>query len=142
MSAHGNWWPILFLFVLPLMLGAGLVVVAFRCRRKWIRIGTGTGGVLLILLFLGSVVQTAPYLWALHLESKWFPAHPATRAELESFLSLYSRHDIQPSQSYWGHDHQLQPGERMTQYLLLWREPLDVVYRSNDTIVAIYTSYE
>lgn len=30
----------------------------------------------------------------------------------------------------------------MTQYLLLWNAPLDVVYTSNDVIVAIYTSYE
>ena len=30
----------------------------------------------------------------------------------------------------------------MTQYLLLWNAPLEVVYTSNNKIVAIYTSYE
>ena len=33
-------------------------------------------------------------------------------------------------------------GERMIQYRLLYSAPLDVVYTSNNTIVAIYTSYE
>ena len=36
----------------------------------------------------------------------------------------------------------LKPGERMIQYMILYRAPLDVVYTTNDTIVAIYTSYE
>jgi hypothetical protein len=30
----------------------------------------------------------------------------------------------------------------MVQYRLLYRAPLDVVYTTNDAIVAIYTSYE
>lgn len=65
-----------------------------------------------------------------------------TRVQLESFLSLYSQREIQPSQSDWGRDYQLKPGERMIQYMLLYRAPLDVVYTTNDTIAAIYTSYE
>jgi len=50
--------------------------------------------------------------------------------------------NIQPSNSLWGHSYDLAPGERMTQYRLLYLAPLDVVYTSNDTIAAIYTSYE
>ncbi|MDB6068565.1 MAG: hypothetical protein JWR26_4773 [Pedosphaera sp.] len=83
-----------------------------------------------------------PYWWALHLETKIAAANPTTQAQLEAFLSLYTQREIQPSQSDWGHDYQLQPGERMTQYLLLYRAPLDVVYTSSNTIVAIFRSYE
>ncbi len=61
---------------------------------------------------------------------------------MEACLSLYTAHNIRPSESLWGHEYQLGPGERMTQYRLLYVAPLDVVYTSNDIIVKIYTSYE
>jgi hypothetical protein len=137
-----NWLPILIVFVAPLAFGTTLMFAAFRLRKKWARWTTGMAGGLFILTFLAAVVWFAPYMWASHLESRWHPTNPKTKTELESFLSLYSQRDIQPSESGWGSNHQLQPGERMTQYLLLWNAPLDVVYTSNDTIVAIYTSYE
>lgn len=137
-----NWLPILLLFVAPLALGATMMFTAFRLRKKWARWSTGAAGLLFVFLFLVAVICFAPYVWASHLESKWHPADPKTKTELESFLSLYSQRDIQPSTSGWGSSHQLQPGERMTQYLLLWNAPLDVVYTGNDMIVAIYTSYE
>jgi len=120
----------------------GLTIAAFRLRRKWARIVAGIGGSIFMAGFVAAVLIFAPYLWALHLESSWSPAQPKTRSELESYLSLYSQKDISPMQSEWGRNHVLQPGERMTQYLLLWSAPLDVVYRSNDMIGAIYTSYE
>jgi hypothetical protein len=142
MTAHSNFWPLFFMFILPLSLAMALLIAAFRLRRKWARITSGIVGLLFLLAFGISVVQFAPYAWALHLESKWTQAQPSTKAQLESLLSLYSQHDIQPTQSLWGHDHELHSGERMVQYLLLWREPLDVVYSTNDRIVAIYTSYE
>jgi len=97
---------------------------------------------MLVLASIAFVVGYGPYVWASHLESKWHPANPKTRVELESFLSLYTKREIQPSQSDWGRSYKLQPGEHMIQYLLLWSAPLDVVYTSNDTIIAIYTSYE
>jgi len=137
-----NWLPIVILFVAPLAFGTVLIFAAFRLHRTWARCAAGIIGLLFVLAFTAAVIWFGPYMWASHLESKWYPANPKTKMELESFLSLYSRHDIQPSQSDWGRGYQLQPGERMTQYLLLWSAPLDVVYTSNDAIVAIYTSYE
>lgn len=137
-----NLLPILIVFVVPLLLGCAFIVAAFRLRRRWTRLTSGVFGSVFLTAFCFAVISFAPYVWASLLESKWYPANPKTKAELESYLSLYSRHDIQPSHSDWGRDHQLKPGERMTQYLLLWSAPLDVVYSSNDTIVAIYTSYE
>jgi hypothetical protein len=138
----GSWWPIIILFVLPLTLGMACLLVASKFRRKWARITVRIVGSVLLLAFLAAAAEVAPYLWALHLEAKWYPAKPTTKAQLESFLSLYSQREIQTSQSMWGRDYQLQSGERMIQYRLLYRAPLDVVYTTNDTIVAIYTSYE
>jgi hypothetical protein len=142
MSGGPNWWLIIILFVLPLTLGMAALLFAPRFRRKWARITVRIIGSAFLLAFLVLVAEIAPYFWALHLEAKWNAANPKTKAQLESFLSLYSEHEIQTSQSMWGHDYQLQPGERMIQYRLLYTEPLDVVYTSSNTIVAIYTSYE
>lgn len=142
MSGGINWGPIILLFVLPLTLGMASLLVASRFRRKWARIAVRIVGSLLILAFLAATVEDAPYLWALHLEAKWQPAKPTSKVQLESYLSLYSQREIQTSQSMWGRDYQLQAGERMIQYRLLYSAPLDVVYTTNDTIVAIYTSYE
>lgn len=130
------------LFVVPLLLGTGLIIAALRYRQKWVRWFAGTGGVAFVVVFLVTVSGSAPYLWALHLESKWSPAKPRSEVELESYLSLYSKKEIQPSESAWGCEHRLQAGERMIQYLLLWSAPLDVVYSSDGELVAIYTSYE
>lgn len=137
-----NMLLILIIFVALLLLGGALVFSAFRLRSKWARVTSGAFGTLFLIAFVFAMISYAPYFWALHLESKWDPANPKTKAELESYLSLYSQPDIQPSQSVWGRSHKLHPGERMTQYLLLWSAPLDVVYSSNNIVVAIYTSYE
>jgi hypothetical protein len=130
------------MFAFPLGMGIGLIFAAFKLRKKWVRIIAGTTGTIVLAAFVAITIVGAPYVWASHLEAKWRPADPKTKAELESFLSLYSKRDMQPAQSEWGHDYKLQAGERMTQYLLLWSAPLDIVYSSNNTVVMIYTSYE
>ena len=137
-----NWLPVLIAFVAPFALGATMMFASFRLWKKWIRWVTRATGLLFLCGFLTAVACSAPYMWARHLEARWHPAKPKTKVELESFLSLYSQRDIQPSESGWGRHHQLQAGERMTQYLLLWNAPLEVVYTSSDTTVGIYTSYE
>jgi hypothetical protein len=142
MAGGINWWPIIILFVLPLSLGTALLLVAPRFPRKWARVAARVIGSAFLLAFFAAAVEIAPYFWALHLESKWSAAKPTTKAQLESCLSLYTQRDIQPTQSAWGKDYKLGPGERMTQYRLLYSAPLDVVYSSSNTIVAMYTSYE
>jgi hypothetical protein len=142
MSGGVNWLRILVIFILPLILGIVSLVFAARFRSKAARIGLRVFGLTLLSGFLWAVFEIAPYWWALHLEAKWHDANPTTKAKLESFLSLYSEREIQTSQSLWGHDHPLRPGERMVQYRLLYNAPLDVIYTSSNTIVAIYTSYE
>jgi uncharacterized membrane protein len=129
-------------FVLPAVLAVVCLLVASGLQREWARLTARGVGSLLILGVILLAGELCSYYWALHLESKWSAAKPTTRVQLESFLSLYSQREIQPSQSDWGRDYQLKPGERMIQYMLLYRAPLDVVYTTNDTIAAIYTSYE
>ncbi len=103
-----------------------------------------TLGALSVILFV--VVLAASgipgYLWAVYLESKWVPAKPRTRAELEQHLLLYSVRSIPPSESPWGRTYKLKPNEFMVQYLLLWSAPLDVVYDDGGQIQRIFTSYE
>jgi hypothetical protein len=131
----------LLMIVAPLLVGTALLILAWRARQDWAKAVAGISGSISLLVFLFYLFAAGPYLWALHLEAKWRPANPKTRAELESMLSLYTKHDIRPEQSGWGRDHKLKSGERMTQYSLLGA-PLDVVFTSDNEIVAIYTSYE
>lgn len=111
--------------------------------RKKIKISILLTFVLAIILmvWLTSTGITA-YIFALVLEERWNKAQPKTRNELEQYLYLYSTKTILPSQSMWGWNYELKDDEKMVQYLLLWKAPLDVVYDSNDNIRAIYTSYE
>ena len=107
-----------------------MMFASFRLWKKWIRWVTRATGLLFLCGFLTAVACSAPYMWARHLEARWHPAKPKTKVELESFLSLYSQRDIQPSESGLGRHHQLQAGERMTQYLLLWKWFTQVATRS------------
>ena len=96
---------------------------------------------IIFMVWLTATGVTA-YIFALILEERWNKAQPKTRNELEQYLYLYSTKTILPSQSMWGWNYELKNDEKMVQYLLLWKAPLDVVYDSNDNIRMIYTSYE
>jgi hypothetical protein len=142
MAGSTNWWLLVLFVILPVGLGLALILAASCLRSQWTRAIARIAGTVILLFALFVTFEGATYLWALHLESKWAPAEPKSRAELEGFLSPYSQRVIEPPQSGWGSDHELRSGERMVQYRLLYRAPLDVVYTTNDAIVAIYTSYE
>lgn len=127
---------------LPLVVVLTTFYLARMVKSRWAKGGLmalGSGLTLWIVFFL---VVNMPYLWALHLESKWMVAHPKTRTEMESHLSLYSMREIQPAQSGWGSKHVLLEGDQMIQYMLFWTQPLEVVYDKNDRMIASYTSYE
>lgn len=131
----------LLLVVAPLLVGVALLILAWRVKWGWAKVVAGISGSFSLLVFLFYLFAAGPYLWALHLESKWRPVNPKTLAELESKLSLYTKKDISREQSGWGSDHKLRSGERMTRYSLLGA-PLDVVFNGDNGIVRIYTSYE
>ncbi len=131
----------LLLVFAPLVVGIVMLLIRRRVKRAWGKFLTGFVGACSFLVFAFYLITTGPYMWALHLESKWRPANPQTRSELEAVLAGYTKKDILPSQSGWGQDHKLEPGERMIRYSLLGA-PLDVVLSNDDRIVAIYTTYE
>ena len=100
--------------------------------------------VLLIPLVWFTYIGGAAYIYAGYLESKWVPADPKTKEDLEKHLRLYYTRTIDPKESMWGKRYLLSDGERMIQYCILWHRqcPLDVVYDNDDNIVRIFTSYE
>ena len=136
--------PLIVFFLLMAVLfgvGTSLLCALPRLKQaaaKWAVMIAGVGCLLILFFYL---VTAGPYVWALHLESKWKPAQPESKSELESHLALYTEERIEPGESGWGANHQLKSGERMIRYSLLGA-PLDVVYTSDDRLVAIYTSYE
>ncbi len=89
------------------------------------------------LLFTGG-----PYFYACYLEDNWRSNHPEIREDLEKYLHFYSVHVIDPKASMWGRDYVLAENEKMVQYLILWSQPLDVVYDDQNRIKVIFTSYE
>ena len=134
--------PILLIFGIPAVLAAALIAGAVAVKRRWVKWVLGGLGTLAVAFLVLIVVQGAPYMWASHLEARWTPAKPSTRAEMESYLSLYRAREIQPSASDWGRNHVLREGDKMVQYMILWNAPLEVVYDRDGKLLAFYTSYE
>jgi len=81
------------------------------------------------------------YLYCLAREKSWLEAK--TEAELDHrMLMFYSKRAIAPLKSIWGSNYKLKPGERMVQYLVFSKEPLDVVFDSRSRVITAFTSYE
>ena len=98
---------------------------------------------LVSILLVAGVVHTMPfsYLYCLAREDAWISAR--TEGELEARLPLFrSETEITPKVPGWGSNHKLEDGDRMIRYLIFGKEPLDVVYSSDGTVDAMYTSYE
>lgn len=126
----------------PLLVAALCAFGVWRLKPRWVRTLLAVLALSIGLPGTWVAADTGSYVWALHLESKWWQAKPKTRTEMESYLALYRVKTIQPQESMWGNRHLLKPGEQMVQYMILWNAPLDVVYDRDDRIVARYTSYE
>lgn len=134
--------PILLIFGVPALIAAALFAGAIAVKRRWAKWTLAGLGAVSVALLSVIIAQWGSYMWASHLEAKWFPAKPSTRAEMESYLSLYRAREIQPSASEWGHNHVLREGDKMVQYMILWNAPLEVVYDRDGKLLAYYTSYE
>ena len=133
---------IAFLSVVPFVLGVSLLLGRMMLRGPKLRLVALWVGICFLavgMFFYGAI---GPYLWALHLETKWMEAEPKTKSEMESYLSLYSEKEISFDTPGWGMDHPIKPGERMVRYSILLGAPLDVVYTDDDNLVAVYTTYE
>jgi hypothetical protein len=133
---------LILLFLAPLILGVAAALACVQARRRILKWFLAAMALLSLAFVAWLAWDSTPYLYAVYLEEQWRAAKPKTKTELESHLSLYREQAIDPAQSDWGRYHELKPDERMVQYLILGRAPLDVVYNSSNDIVAIYTSYE
>jgi len=129
------------LIAVPLIVGIVLLILALRFKLRFAGTETGMASIIFLPLVLFGLVMFGPYMWALHLESRWRPANPKTLAELESMLSLYTKKEIVPEQSERGPNYKLEPGEQMIRYSILG-QPLDVTFTHDQQIVSIHTAYE
>jgi hypothetical protein len=99
-----------------------------------------------VILFIGVVIALCyatplSYFYCLAREKSWLAAK--TEAEMDSRMwAFYTKRSIDPSNSLWGWSYVLKPEERMIQYRVFAKEPLDVVLDRESRIVAAFTSYE
>ena len=95
----------------------------------------------LMAVAVAPFVIHAPYIFCCLRESAWLSARD--EAELDRrMVAFYRKQVIRPEQSAWGSAYVLQPGERMVRYLVLYCEPLDVVFDRDRRMVAAFTTYE
>jgi hypothetical protein len=110
-------------------------------RMRFIILSAGAG-----VLLVGAAIAlcyTTPlsYFYCLTREKSWLAAK--TEAELDRRMwAFYTKRPIAPSHSMWGSSYVLGPEERMVQYLVFAKEPLDVVLDRESRIVVAFTSYE
>ena len=112
--------------------------------RRWTR--SVFNGARAVVLLVGAAIVLCygtplSYFYCLAREKSWLSAK--TEAELDgSMCAFYTKRSIAPSNSMWGSGYALKPDERMIQYLIFAKEPLDVVLDRESRIVAAFTSYE
>jgi len=114
-------------------------------KNRNIRRGITWCGLGLILIstlaIIGLYITPLSYLYCLARENSWLRA--TDQRDLERrLLAFYTKNPIEPTDSMWGRGHELTHGQKMIQYLIFGKEPLDVVYSDQGSIEAIYTSYE
>ncbi|MCD6050668.1 MAG: hypothetical protein K0Q55_2071 [Verrucomicrobia bacterium] len=109
--------------------------------KRFIAIGV-CAGVLLVGVAIALCYATRlSYIYCLSREKSWLAAK--TEAELDGRMwAFYTKRAIAPSDSMWGKRYALKPDERMIQYLIFAKEPLDVVFDRESRVVAAFTSYE
>ena len=96
-----------------------------------------------VVLLAAALLWLMPfsYLYCLAAQDSWLAAK--TERELDGRIRVYyTKNSIVPKQSMWGWHYSLRPGERMVQYLIFGKEPLDVVFDSDSHVIVAFTSYE
>jgi hypothetical protein len=115
-----------------------------RRERQWTRfifIALVAAVVLFGALIAVCYRTSLSYLYCLAREKSWLTAK--TEAELDRRMwAFYTKRSITPAQSMWGRSYAPKPDERMVQYLIFAKEPLNVVFDRESRIVTAFTSYE
>jgi hypothetical protein len=108
-----------------------------KTRTQWL-ILWGSG-----LLLLGvAVFVYVPYRVADAQYEQLVRLQPKTRQEVERTLRFYMSKPVAMEKSLWGREHTLGEHEVCVQYLILAREPIEVVYGPNDEVRRVFASYE
>ncbi len=109
-----------------------------RIKRKWlIRVG-----VLGLVALLPVLYSAASYALATHQYENLVAKKPTSKSEVDGLLLLCSAKKIDITNSLWGKDTALEPGDSCWQYNILWRDPIDVVYDSEGKVKNILPSFE
>jgi len=83
----------------------------------------------------------ATYWYVSGIASKCYRANSKT--EIEQIMEGKApSHQIDPSESSWGHQYKLADGEYMIRYMVKNVEPIDIVYSKDERMVKVFESYE
>jgi hypothetical protein len=96
------------------------------------------------ILLLGTsyfVYQIVPYIIANYQYEQLVVKEGLSRQKVEDILFLYSSREIPIKDSLWGKNVALENGDICWQYLILWKEPIDIVY-NKDQVSHVFASYE
>ena len=105
-------------------------------RRKTILVAAA------VLVGASVLFPFATYKLADYEYEKLVQAKPSTKVEVERILFLYSAKQIDIKISSWGKTYQLESGDVCFQYLILGREPIDIVFNQENHVKAIFSSFE
>ena len=99
------------------------------------------GAILLIAAFYFTY-QIVPYAVANFQYEQLAAKNNLSKNEVENELFFYSSRKIPIEESLWGKKENLEAGEECWQYLILWKETIDIVYDDKGKVVHIFSSYE
>ena len=96
-------------------------------------------GLTFAFIFFPSLIT---YPVAIYQYEKLVEANPQVKNTVEKSLFLYRSQTIDIKDSLWGKATTLKDGEYCQQYLILNREPIDVIYDSEERVLRIFSSFE
>jgi hypothetical protein len=96
----------------------------------------------LVVVALAVLYPAMSYWLADYEYNRLIRLHVGTKTEVERVLFLYSKHQIDIKKSLWANNYKLANGEVCYQYLILGREPIDIVFDSDGNVMTIASSYE
>jgi len=96
--------------------------------------------VIAILLFV--LIEVLPYFFAIYKFEQLTEVKLLTKDKVEKILLLSSHKQIPIKESMWGKHTELKNNESCWQYLVLWKEPIDIVYDENNNVTHLFESYE
>ena len=100
------------------------------------------GSVILLVGIGVALCVYLPYRMADTQYEQMVRLQPKTQQEVENTLRFYTSKRITMEKSLWGREYSLGEQEMCIQYLILGREPIEVVYGANGVVRRVFPSYE